>query len=903
MQTKKSTTSKRKKTNASITYKAQDLVVRKAIYRFKSRLKTPVAIDLAVPKSLLSLSPSNSYHTPTRPQIADQHSPCSPFVLSLRQIPSPEEIVDEAFALPGINLLALHEPPQPIPDDLSLSPSDLEEQLAEELFSHRGWSRLTLPLRFPNLSFPSLFPHHSSLTPPPKLKPGATITFSSNELLPQTPPKDIFAYFDFPEEEAEPEADLIDLDEFAPPSVSFPLPTFSFHLPTFPPLHLPHLSTFGLQLGWQRAVASFVAISFLFVLPLHAMNVISDIRATTSSAESQSADAVSLLSQAATAVLARDAQDAQINFALSGEQFNSAGKILETLSGGTRLLLASLPMTQNGYRTGQSLIEAGEELSIAGSELSLGYEAMDTELNPTPISRLDILRAHIAYAKPHLQKANSALDRVDASTVPEQFRDELAAVTSMLPTIITTADEFEQVYPLIESLLGATGSKRYLLLFQNNTEIRPTGGFIGSFAEVKVRDGVIEQLSVPGGGSYDLQGSLSQNLIAPSPLQLLSARWEFQDGNWFPDFPTSSRQLIEFYRDAGGPTVDGVIAVNATFVASLIGLLGSIDMPEYGRVIDEENFIFEAQRIVELEYDREENRPKAFIGDLAPKLVERATQKTSEDFLAVFDFLRQGMIQKDVQFYLAQDDLQREVLARGWGGEMKQTSGDYFMLVDTNLGGGKTDGVIQEKVDLRVDVQDDGSIINTATISRTHFGIQGLLFTGVNNVDYMRLYVPKGSELLSAEGFSVPDVSLFESPDPDWLLDDDLAYAALTQTTHESSGTLVTQEHGKAVFGNWVQTIPGSTSTVRFTYKLPFTIHSMNTTGSVIASIKSLVGLPEVDDYSLMIQKQSGIVDRATEFAITLPDSLKTTWSSHGSNLASFTNHEDAMFAAILEPL
>ncbi len=233
---------------------------------------------------------------------------------------------------------------------------------------------------------------------------------------------------------------------------------------------------------------------------------------------------------------------------------------------------------------------------------------------------------------------------------------------------------------------------------------------------------------------------------------------------------------------------------------------------------------------------------------------------------------------------------------------MKWTDGDYLMVVDTNLGGGKTDGVVEQAVDVHVEISPDGTITNTLTISRTHYGIQGLLFTGVNNVDYLRVYVPKGSTLLEATGFSIPDKSLFDTPDEDWTIDDDLAYGLLTTSIDPVSGTSVSEEHGKAVFGNWVQTKPGTTSTVTLRYTLPFTLELPHA-GAVLASLRSLVGLPQTGSYSLLIQKQSGILDRTTSVRIHLPDGLNPLWSSHDLDHIQIQNETDELFALLFEAL
>lgn len=885
---------------AVVTSKTQSTELKRALTRRARRQTHTELVDHAVPKSLLFQGVLSTHATLAKPSVATGSHTLSPFILSLKtSLPSPAELLEETQRRTlRVNLLAqdTNAYAQKTPDlsrDLVLSPSDVLEQV----------KRGALP-ELPKLHIHISRPVHAAL----RYDSTVYSAFSSDAFIPHTLPKNIFAYFDFPEEEpaVAPTDDIgamagkdvldqfdleIEDEEMTNEQPTQPwwqrIPISKFRLPTF-------------HTGWHRAIASFVGLSFLFVLPLHAMNVVQDLRNTKVELERSGLEAVSLLSLGAQAALARDVGAAGSQFKAAGLQFQTAKNTIDDLGAGTNFLLSVLPVTQSSFSSGAALVEAGKELAIAGARMSDGYSAMEQELSPTPISRLNILEAYLSSTTPHLQAAQTALEQIDLQAVPEEHRATLGTVSSAIPALIATIDEFESFYALVKELLGADGTKRYLIIFQNNTEIRPTGGFIGSFAEVKVRDGVIEHLNIPGGGSYDLQGTLQENLRAPEPLQLLNARWEFQDGNWFPDFPTSARQLMQFYEDAGGPSVDGVLAVNATFISKLIGLLGSIEMEDYGRTIDQENFIFETQKIAEYEFDKEKNTPKSFIGDLAPKLVERTIEKTSEDFLAVVDYLNTGLTTKDLQLYLADQELQRQILEQGWGGEMKQTPDDYLMMVDTNLGGGKTDGVIKQDVDLHVEIAGDGTITNTLTISRTHFGIQGLLFTGVNNVDYLRVYVPKGSTLLEASGFSIPDQSLFDIPDEEWTIDDDLAYGLLTASIDPQSGTMISEEQGKAVFGNWVQTKPGTTSIVTFQYRLPFKLESLDESG-MVASLKSLVGLPQTDTYSVLVQKQPGVLDRTTQIRVTLPEDLHLLWTSHDLDAAQILNTTDELFAILVE--
>src|SRR5690606_6034200 len=84
----------------------------------------------------------------------------------------------------------------------------------------------------------------------------------------------------------------------------------------------------------------------------------------------------------------------------------------------------------------------------------------------------------------------------------------------------------------------------------------------------------------------------------------------------------------------------------------------------------------------------------------------------------------------------------------------------------TNIAGQKTDGVMKEMVTHEAKILPDGETIITLTIAREHTGKKGDLFSGVRNVNYLRVYVPLGSTLIDAGGFSPPDPKLFKFADP-----------------------------------------------------------------------------------------------------------------------------------------
>ncbi len=879
--------------------------------RRQSLLSESMRFDQAIPEHFRSnnanLSENPSVHT-------QESSHLSPFILELRpHIPSPETILaDEPSLDVRLNFLsdALLEIERATDSqtntshDLELSTEELHRQLKTGATQDLSPRPLLQKERGLGIGFTRnwMFRPRVNFEHMP-LRLQKTESVSLDVFEPKELPENILSYFDLPEteeiEKSENEEEtyidltsLFDTDD-VPEIIEEEKPKRSW-IPSFEFLIMPN--------GWQRAIGVFVLLSFVFVLPLHAMQVMNDLRDAKHQAESNGAQALQSLKNAAGANLVSNPDEAGAHFSAASVEFGKAKDQIDSLGTGVSLLLTALAPTQKNVKTNTALLKIGSELSIAGSRIADGFSAMQNELNPTPSSRLELLHLYLNSALPHLLAAKDAMKDVDISAIEDTRKDTYTQLASTLPALVSSTQDFLSLAGALSSILGSNETKHYLLVFQNNTEIRPTGGFMGSFAEMRVHNGVMEELTIPGGGTYDLQGQQKQSFVAPWPLQLLSAKWEFQDANWFPDFRTSARHIISFYKNSRGSEVDGVIAINANYVEDLIGLLGPIEMPEYERTIDQENFIAETQKIVEHEYDKTENKPKAFIGALAPKLIDKALHESPDTFLKLAGHVNKGLAEKDIQLYFTDESVEKVVLSRGWGGDLKQTDKDYLMIVNTNLGGGKTDAVIEERANVDVSIATDGTITNTVTITRTHAGNPNDPFAGANNVNYQRLYVPKGSILKHANGFTIPNGNLFEAPDPEWIVDPDLQFADASFTIDDDSRTQIYEESGKTVFGNWTQTKPGATTVSTFTYTLPFSYEQLLTKNKRGEQIKSWIGLETRESYSLIIQKQSGANTRKTTVRLHVPDSLTAVWSSANLSETEFTNTQDAFFSALFEP-
>jgi hypothetical protein len=632
------------------------------------------------------------------------------------------------------------------------------------------------------------------------------------------------------------------------------------------------------RLAPARVMVGFIALLLVVSLPAGAVTFAHSLEASWGDITTHGRAAVDAASHVLAAGSSADTQDwnrVSANLEATDQALNHVNALAVAVS-------EALPSTRDAYQSARSVLHAGDLSAQAAAMLSEGLNRALNQPARYPVDRLHVFQTYLESALPLIDEADVSIHEVKADALPDSQLPHLAEATDALDSAKVGLREFQAINDLLIAGVGDEHRRSYLFIFQNSTELRPTGGFMGSLAQITLDRGQLTQLVVPGGGPYDLRDQLTTRALPPEPLRLVASRWEFQDANWFPDFPTAATKIRKFWSEAGQPTVDGVIAVNLGVMENLLKITGPIDMPEYGKTITADNFWLETQKEVEVDYDKQQNTPKKFIGDLMPKVLERLKSLTNkEDGLKLLALATDALETKDIQVWFA--DPEQEALAErlDWSGRFKEAPGDELAVIDTNIAGQKTDREISEQITHRVDIAQDGGITDTVTLVRTHHGEKGAQFNGVNNVDYVRVYVPQGSQLISAEGFAPPAASLFKTmlasdlPDPD-------VTAVEKNPRVGPNNVRITDELGRTAFGGWLQLMPGATATTTFTYRLPFTAFD-------IADRLHPVGAPAPDAkrpaYMSLYTSQSGKSDRQIETDIHVPADWSSIWTSGGDRL------------------
>jgi len=94
-----------------------------------------------------------------------------------------------------------------------------------------------------------------------------------------------------------------------------------------------------------------------------------------------------------------------------------------------------------------------------------------------------------------LELAKEEIDKVDPERYPSfldngKIRQDVASIKAVTDDGVSFANEAKPLIKVLPQLLGEPTEKKYLVLFQNDKELRPTGGFLTAYAIFRVDQGL-----------------------------------------------------------------------------------------------------------------------------------------------------------------------------------------------------------------------------------------------------------------------------------------------------------------------------------------------------------------------------------------------------------------------------
>ncbi len=548
----------------------------------------------------------------------------------------------------------------------------------------------------------------------------------------------------------------------------------------------------------------------------------------------------------------KNAQNAQKSFQSASAEF----KILSfpakfVMPAKTKAILNGLESAQNGSSALANFVDAAGVIAQ-----NLKYITQ----NKSSQTSLDINSTQLSLGKAYFKSAYASQLAKEAQS-GGIFTSKLKDVENSFKTLAQISLNAQELTNLLINITGTDSPKSYLLLLENNAELRPGGGFIGNYAIITFDDGKLKDVTVDD--IYNIDGQLKEKVSPPLVLvqNLGVDNFYLRDSNWTTDFDINAQTARDFYKKETGQTIDGVIAIDMTFVQNLLEKTGSVKLDDYNEEITSSNLFEKGEYYAEVGFFPGSTQKKDFFASLTKKLISQITDSLSQKtasanspWLAFIQTASDSLSEKHMLLSFDDTNLQTYIKSKGWDNELPPStynptddttqSRDFLALSEANVGANKVNHYISRKVSYDMTVDRDAGLMATTTITYQNNSPADTWPAGAY-VNYLRLYVPQKASL---ESYIVDGEDI------------DLAQQPQIQKNKKQVETapLVSQEGNLTVIANLVEVPVHAAKTFVFKYRIPKNIK-----------------LETAPSYSFYISKQPGTLNDPFTFAFNLPAYLK----------------------------
>ncbi len=485
----------------------------------------------------------------------------------------------------------------------------------------------------------------------------------------------------------------------------------------------------------------------------------------------------------------------QQNIALAEEKFKVTRNKLQDTQNRLKILswTGFIPGLGAYYKDADHLIKSGfygldmidiviesikpyaDLLGLKGQGSFVGGSAED-RINKA-VETLDKVTPNLGKLAEKMKLLRGEIDQVDPKHYPEKIKGT-AVIKSQLTQLIDLVDQGDKALsdarPFLEvlpALLGQPNEQKYLVLFQNDKELRSTGGFITAYAILRLEKGKINVES--SDDIYKLDDQKTKRVSAPTPILKylpLVPIWNLRDVNISPDFYVSMVNFEDLYNSIPGRAkISGIIAIDTQFLVKVMEVL--VPIPVYGtefttKIVPECNcpqVIFELESYADKPVNYARGSRKDIIGALMNSIMNKALSSSPKLYWGpLFQAGLTALNEKHVLVYLKDEKAQKAIEALNIGGRLREYDSDYFHLNDTNFAGAKSNMYVTQKVEQKIEIASEGTVTKIITVDyknpqppsdcnleRGNLCLNGLLR------DWVRIYAPKGSQLVESRGSEV----------------------------------------------------------------------------------------------------------------------------------------------------
>lgn len=469
-----------------------------------------------------------------------------------------------------------------------------------------------------------------------------------------------------------------------------------------------------------------------------------------------------------------------------------------------------IPVLNKYYFDGQNLLQVADHgLSVAEKSLTalmpytdlLGFQGEGSFTGGTTQDRIVLILETLKEIQPTIEEIDQEgktiveiLNKIDANRYPkkiadQEIRNKILETQAQASLFSQTFSDYKPVIASLGKMAGAEEAQKYLVLFQNDNELRPTGGFLTAYAIITVDKGVVT--SEKSDDIYELDQKFTKKVVIPEVLgKYLTTEkyYHLRDMNIFPDFKASMEEFYENYRTVRGEPqdIDGIIAVDTFVLSELLRVIGPVEAPGYG-VFSAENspkcdcpqVVYALSEIITkpTPYLREDR--KGVLGPLMKSILAKTYDLDKAKFPELFQVAKTSIEGRHVQMYFMDESTQKaaeQINVAGRLYELKDNlkawqmgeNMDFLAIVDANLGGAKSNLFTNYEVKQTINAPEDGRLEKTVEITykntrkADNCNLEaGQLCLNSTLTDWLRIYLPKGAELIEIQGIS-NEASVYE---------------------------------------------------------------------------------------------------------------------------------------------
>lgn len=492
---------------------------------------------------------------------------------------------------------------------------------------------------------------------------------------------------------------------------------------------------------------------------------------------------------------------------------------------------------KNGVEAGSDLIKAGREsieaiypyadlIGFKKGQASFVERSAEDRLQ-TAVATLDKVLAKVDTVSDSIEKASNRIDKINPDRYPEQIggltlRDNIQNLKTQFAGVSTLFVDAKPLLKKIPDIFGKDKEKSYLLLFQNDKELRATGGFLTAYAIFRIKDGKIK--IERSEDIYSLDNSIAVH--PPAPDKILSyhkdvSRFYIRDSNLSPDFAESIKIFESFYKQSNSKVnYDGIIAIDTKILVDMLSIFGDTEADgivfssKTDKRCDCPQAIYQLFDMVDRPVNYIKTNRKGILGDLMYALFYKAIGFSPSKYWGTLaQTMFRNLDEKHILLNFKDPEIQGSIEKLNYGGRIREYSGDFLHVNNVNFAGAKSNLFVTEYITSKTKFTSSGQIRRELSIefrnpyphSDCNLERGGLCLNAILR-DWIRIYVPKGSTLESFVG--------------------------------SQRKVLTYEDLGKTVFEGFLQIPPLGKAQAIVTYTLPSSVNAKS--------------------YSLLVQKQPG---------------------------------------------